>query len=202
MLRTICVLFVSLVVSGCALIEAETDISYAPSLAASQVTGAQSVTVAVAVNDSRVSNRDRISVKKNGYGMEMASIRSSRDVPDMVRNAIELELLRRGFVLGGGPVFVVVEVNKFWNDFKSAFFTASAVGEVMLSIQVRNAAGELFHAKSYIGEGKVEPIMMFEADNAREALEKAFANAVGELLADPVFIDALLKARQKSVPSA
>jgi uncharacterized lipoprotein YajG len=64
-----------------------------------QVSGAQQVAVRVVVRDMR-RDRARVSVKKNGYGIEMAPIVSETDIAGFVRSNVALELARRGFTVG------------------------------------------------------------------------------------------------------
>jgi hypothetical protein len=78
----------TLICGGCALTTAKIDVAYQPLAQAVPVQGASAVKVHVSVIDgrttSRTTNRDRVSVKKNGYGMEMASIVATNNIPDTV----------------------------------------------------------------------------------------------------------------------
>lgn len=187
----------ALSLSACALTVDEVDLNYNPQ-GASAIGGANNVRVQVTASDARASNRDRISVKKNGYGMEMAAIVPRQNVTTLVSQAIETELKARGFQLEKGGVFVLVDVNKFYNDFKTGMFVGQAAGEVMLNVQIVNAAGRSFYAKSYIGEHVVPDVMMFTGTNAKEAVEGALGNALTKLMGDQYFIQALIEAGRAS----
>jgi uncharacterized lipoprotein YajG len=65
--------------------------------------------------------KDRVSVKKNAHGVEMAPIVAENNVAVLTTKAIETELNNRGFVLGDGAARLLVELQKFYNDFKSGF---------------------------------------------------------------------------------
>ena len=52
------------------------------------------------VNDQRQDKSNKVSSKKNGYGMEMAPILANEDVTVTIRRAIEQELQSRGFSIG------------------------------------------------------------------------------------------------------
>lgn len=202
MKRVLIAVAAMLSLNACALTVDEVDVAYKQQQNVVAIGGAEAVKVQVTTNDARTSNRDRISVKKNGYGIEMAPIVSKQAVPELVANAINTELKARGFGLGGqGGVFLLVDVNKFYNDFKMGFFVGQAVGEVMLNTQVMNAGGKVFHSKTYIGEFTVPDIMLFGGENARQAVEGALAKAVEQMMADQYFIQALIEA-QRGMPVA
>jgi uncharacterized lipoprotein len=183
--------------AGCALTEDTVRLSYQPRAAAQRLNNAQSVTVVVVVRDQRRDKeRDRVSCKKNGYGMEMAAIRSENDVPGLVKTSIQTELTRRGFRSGSGGVTVVVEIRRLYNDFKTGFFSGDAAAEADLEVSVLapgnpEAAARLFEGRAE-GSGKNENIQMMSGENAKVALEGALSEAIWRLFANRRFTDALL----------
>lgn len=185
--------------SACALTVDEVDLAYKPQTQPVAIGGADNVKVKVTAQDARASNRDRISVKKNGYGMEMAAIVAKQDVPKLVADAIEQDLKARGFRIENGQVFVLVDVNKFYNDFKTGFFAGQAAGEVMLNVQVMNAAGKLFYSRSYPGEHVVNDVMLMGGNNAKTAVEGALGNALAQMMGDQYFIQAVIDAGRATV---
>ncbi len=70
--------------NACALTVDTIDVQYESGPAARIVPAEDSVVVDLDVQDVRTSYLDRVSSKKNGYGMEMAAIVSKRDVRSMV----------------------------------------------------------------------------------------------------------------------
>ncbi len=194
MLRMVAAMLCAASLSACALTVDEVDLNYKKMANAAVIGGANQVQVKVQASDARASNRDRISVKKNGYGIEMAAIVAKQDIPTLIGKAIETELSARGFNIAPGNVFVLLDVNKFYNDFKNGFMTGDAVGEVTLSAQVLNAAGKSFYAKVYTGEYKVADIMIANGSNAKEAVEGALSNATTKMMSDQYFIQALIEA--------
>lgn len=189
-------ILVPLALGACALTVDEVDLTYQPLSSPGKIGGAQGMTVKVTGSDARTSNRDRIGVKKNGYGMEMASIVPKQAVADYVTKAVETEISARGFKLGDGSVFILIDVNKFYNDFKMGFLVGEAVGEVMLSVSVRSADGKLLYSRAYGSEGRVGEVMLFTGDNAKEAMEKAFAGTIVQIFEDPYFIQAVVDAHR------
>lgn len=187
----------TLLASGCALTEAQVDLEYQP-MTATPTPGADGVVVKVAAVDARESNRDRISVKKNGYGMEMAAIRANQDIPRLVQASIEQELVNRGFRKGDGPVFVLVDVNRFYADYKVGFWAADNVAEVQLNVQVRGADGKMTYGKGINSEGRVEGVMLMGGGPVKEASDKALAEAVRKLVTDEYFLQALVDTQRAS----
>jgi uncharacterized lipoprotein len=109
--------------NACALTVDTIDIAYKPGPAARIVPAQESVVVDLDVQDARTSYLDRVSSKKNGYGMEMAAIVSKRDVRSMVIDAFRTELERRGFSVGESPISIKTRIHKFYSDFKVGFFS-------------------------------------------------------------------------------
>jgi len=203
MRKIIVSILVALSLNACAMVKDEVDLAYKTQGTPAVIGGAEAVKVKVTVSDGRASNQDRIGVKKNGYGMEMAAIVSKQDIPSVVAQGLESELKARGFSLGTGSVFLLADVNKFYNDFKTGMFSGQAVGEVMLNVQIMNASGRQFYGRSYIGEHTVPGIMMASGTNAKEAVEGALGNALSKMMDDQYLIQALIEAgRSSSGPTA
>src|SRR5262245_7243873 len=92
--------------SGCALTEDKVVIRYQAPANITVTKGADKVMITISAKEGRVSNRDRISTKKNGYGMEMAKIVSANDVVAEVSNAVRVELESLGFKTGSSGIQV------------------------------------------------------------------------------------------------
>lgn len=199
MKKILVAMLAALSLSACALTVDEVDVAYKPQTQPVAIGGADNVKVKVTASDARASNRDRISVKKNGYGMEMAAIVPKQDLTQVVSGAIEQDLKARGFRIEAGQVFVLVDIAKFYNDFKVGMFVGQAAGEVMLNVQEMNAAGRLLYSKSYPGEHVVSDIMMASGANAKEAVEGALGNAVAKMMGDQYFIQAMIEAARTNM---
>jgi uncharacterized lipoprotein len=179
--------------SGCAVTKDYVDLGYMPQQGVAKVDGADKVTVAVTLTDAR-STKDKVSCKKNGYGMEMAAIISKDDVAALVSGAIADELRNRGFQMNGGSVTVGIELTKFYNDFKTGFWSGSAAAEVACTVQIKKPNGNINYAKAVTGLYTEEGIMVYSGKNAKIALEGALKDAVAKLMQDESFIKALLQA--------
>lgn len=184
---------IAILASGCALTKECVNLGYIPEAGVSKVDGADLVEVSVNLTDVRTT-KDKVSCKKNGYGMEMAAIISNNDVVTLVANAIEDELRNRGFEVTEGSVHVGIELNKFYNDFKIGFWSGSAASEVVMNVQVKKSDGNINYAKSITGLYTKKGIQLCSGKNAKMALEEALKDAISKLMNDSSFIAALLKA--------
>lgn len=200
LLRLAVVLILAGSVSACALTEDTVSLQYQPMPNVTEVPGAKQAGIVVSVADVRTAHGDRVSTKKNGYGMEMAAIRSDRDVPTLVKEAIETELKARGFRVGEGPAQAKGSLLRFYNDFKIGFFSGDAVAEVAFNIQVVGANGAILFSKPINSSGKAADILLANGSNAKEALENGLRTAVANLMNDPEFIAAVLKAGAAGKP--
>jgi uncharacterized lipoprotein YajG len=178
---------------GCAASKDYISLHYTPQPNVTAISGADHASVKVEVSDVR-SIHDRVGVKKNGYGMEMASIIATNDVVAVLKNSIRDELSNRGFKLNDGDVTVLIELSKFYNDFKTGMWSGNAIAELTMSAQIKKSDGNIIYSKLVTGEGEKLKIQLASGANAKVALEGALANAVLRLFGDPLFIDGLLKA--------
>ena len=120
------IIFFSILLGGCAVTKDYVNLQYVPNSNVQKIENSELITVTVKVNDIRVI-KEKVSCKKNGYGMEMAPIISKNDVVELVSYAISNELSNRGFKIKKGGVVVSVELAKFYNDFKASSFTLSQI---------------------------------------------------------------------------
>ena len=182
--------------SGYAFTKDYVRLGYVPQQDVAKIPGADAVSLNVEVNDLRTM-KDKVSVKKNGYGMEMAPIIATNDVAGLMKDALQTELSNRGFSCGGNAITIVAGLSKFYSDFKTGFFSGSAAAEVMMNVQVKNADGTIVFATVVAGEGANPSLQIMSGENARIALEAALKDAVSKLVGDPAFIDSLLKSPKK-----
>ncbi len=196
MIRTLAMLAIAAMLGGCALSEDVADVKYLPTKAA-LVANAQPVGLTVV--DARTSDRNRISAKMNGFGMEMAAIRSTREVPDIVRDALKAEFEERGFHIEAGGRAVTVSIDRFYNQFGVGAFSGSADGDVSLTVTVADAGGAKLYTQSYAGTSK-SSILMANGSNAAEAVAAALNDAIGKMFADPGFIAVITGAAAATKP--
>lgn len=185
--------------SACALAEDKVPVDYVPAAGqdAGALAGAADVAIVLTATDQRTQYADRISTKKNGYGMEMARILATNDVVDLVRGALERELKALGFRTDAGGLPVGVELQNFYNNFKVGFFSGDAVAEVAFVLKVRDPGGALLFSQLYSATGTEANIQLASGENAKAALQKALTAAIRAAIDDQALRQALLSARPR-----
>lgn len=195
-------LFLALLIvwlSGCAFTQEKIDLSYNPQLGISEIANAKNVIVSVKINDVRQDKSNKVSSKKNGYGVELAPIIVNEDVTLIIKQAIEQELKIRGFSVGNKAfVEIVADLTRFWNDFKSGFFVGNAVADLNMTILVKSNNEGILYTRQIVAQGIEPNIQLANGDNARLALNRALGNGIKILFEDQVFINSLLKASKVS----
>lgn len=187
----------ALALGGCAITEDAIAVKYDAPANISVVPGAKDVKVSVTTSDGRVANRDRVSSKKNGYGMEMARITASNDVVAEVGRAVQAELASLGFQVAPGGIEVAIETITFYNDFKTGFFSGDAVAEVAFNLTAKEPSGALVYSRGYRAVGMNKNIMLAVGSTAEVALREALRNAVQQMVADSNLHQAIVKAGTK-----
>ena len=202
MKNALLVTVLSLLLAGCALTTERIDLTYAPQPGVSTIPGANNVIVSVQVNDQRQERSNKVSYKKNGFGMEMAPILANEDVTVTLRRAIEQELQSRGFSIGNEAlVSILADLTRFWNDHKTGFFAGDAVADLNMSILVKNKNGNLLYSRQILSQGVEPNTQLMSGNNARLALNRAIENGMKLLFEDHVFIAALIDVSKKAPPN-
>lgn len=198
-MRIAACLAVMLLLGACAFTEETIPVGYLAPANLQLVKGASDVTVTVTAKDDRASNRDRVSSKKNGYGMETAPIKAQNDIVVLTQQAVERELGSLGFKVGPNGLSAKVEVQTFYNDFKIGVFSGDAVAEVAFNLIVTRSDGGFVYNKSYKGIGINKNIQMASGGNAKVALEQALSNAMQQFIADEALQQALVMAAKTAL---
>ena len=185
---------------ACALSEDKVPVDYIANTGVARVAGAETVSLTVAGVDRRTQYTDRISTKKNGYGMEMARIVAANDVVEVVRGGVELELKTQGYAIGPGGLTVTVELQNFYNNYRTGFVSGSAVADVAIALKVRNAAGALVYSQLYDASVNND-IFMMTGPNAKAALEQALTLTTQKIIEDKALQAALLATRPAAPPA-
>lgn len=199
---SVCLAF-AFATAGCALTEDAVDIRYEAPANISVAAGAENVTLNISSTDGRVSNRDRVSTKKNGYGMEMAKIVAANDVVQEIGKSVQNELASLGFKIGPGGLDIILQTTNFYSDFKTGFWSAEAVAEVAFDLNARKADGSLVYSRSYRAVGVNKDVVVMMGEQAAPALRAALRDAVQLVVRDDALHQALVKAGtgEKSGPA-
>jgi uncharacterized lipoprotein YajG len=124
----------------------------------------------------------------------MAPILASNDVAAVIKKAIDAELTARGFKSGGGAAKVTVALQTFVNDFKMGFTQVDAHSDLTMTAVVKRPDGSVLYTRRVTADGTNQSLVA-TGDTAKVALESALRSAVDQLVNDPGFIAAILKAK-------
>ena len=176
---------------ACALSEDVVPINYAPMSDVAPI-GAESKAFKVDVADKRGVYRGQIGAKVNGFGEEMAAIRSTVPVREIVRDALMDELKARNIKFDAkNKRSVEVVITAMHNNFKVGFWSGSARGIVTLNVNVFGP-DRTNRFKGTISEiHEFDGIQLASGENAAKALEGALAKAMRKLFDNTKFVETL-----------
>jgi hypothetical protein len=117
---------------------------------------------------------------------------TSRPVPEIVRDALAVELGRNGLTAsGGGDTVLRADVEEFWLDIVAGYPGAQYVGRVAIAIAVSDGrTGEALLTRRYVGirRQRVDE----ESESARrDVMNIALARTMRDLATDPALASAL-----------
>jgi uncharacterized lipoprotein len=180
--------------SGCAFTTDRVNIAYTPKVGVTPVKEASNIVIGLRLKDERQEKSNKVSSKKNAFGVETAPILANEEITLTFRRGLEQELRARGFKIGDDAlVYVDANIIKFWNDFKIGFFAGDSVAELNMSILVRGVNGQVHYSKIITTEGVEPNIQLMTGDNAKIALDIALTNGINQLFEDSVFIQRLIE---------
>ena len=138
--------------------------------------------VVTAVTDRRA-NRSQIGSKpKDGK-----PIVTARPVPDIIRDALVVELRKNGHevVAGPGDAVVAVDVEEFWLDAVGRSATTQYVGRVAIALVIADGrTGDRLLRRRYVGitrrTGDAD-----SKDTRRETMDTALARTIHDVATDP-----------------
>ncbi|MDJ0391148.1 YajG family lipoprotein [Roseomonas sp. E05] len=191
-----------LTLANCAFTTDYIDVTYGAARSQPQLPGASAVGLTVTAEDARTDHRDRVSSKRNGFGMDTAPILSTTDVVAETSRAIGAELMAKGFRLGGNDARVEVDVLRFYNEFRMGFFAGDAVSEITLNVQVLDRLGRPVYSRIYSAKGLEPNIQVMVGHNAEASLNNALKKVVPLVVDDPAFLNVLLSQGAYSIPGS
>lgn len=201
-MRRLLTLLALLPLAACALDPDYINVRHTPVPGVQAIPGAERIGLQVDARDGRTANRERVSVKKNGYGMEMAPIIALNDVIAETRQAVTGELEARGFRIGGPDGRVEVEVLRFHSEFRTGVWSGVAAADLQVNVKVTDAAGRIVFARTFTAEGLNPGIQLASGENARVALEAGLQRLIRQIGDDTELLRALLTLAPAPVPAA
>ncbi|WP_203069876.1 YajG family lipoprotein [Falsiroseomonas ponticola] len=191
-MRRLLTLLALLPLAACALEPDYIHVRHTPVAGVQAIPGAERIGLQVETRDARTANRDRVSVKKNGYGMEMAPIIATNDVIAETRQAVIGEFEARGFRIGGTDGRVEVEVLRFHSEFRAGFWSGVAAADLQVNVKITDPTGRIVFTRTFTAEGLNPNIQIASGENARIALEAGLQRLIRQIGDDPDLARALM----------
>lgn len=180
--------------SACALTVDTVEVPYKEPTSIASI-GADGKMFQVNVLDLRAKYKGRIGAKINGFGAEMADIKSTIPVRDIVANALQSELKARNIKISETDTKAIeAEITSFHNNFKFGAFSGKASSIVRIIVKVMNSSGTVMYENTISETNELSGIMIATGENAAKALEGALQRTMDSLFDDQNFIKALVDA--------
>lgn len=183
-----------LTVTGCVRTHT-TDLSMAPPGVRMHQGGAGAVGLKVSVSDKRV---DRTNIGTAYSGADRSTkfvVVPSQAIDARIAAAIESEFAARGYRLGDGPAFLLVDIeqadsNAIWHLMRTA-----VMGDARLAASVVTSDGRTLHSKAYQArEEATNSVLIGNYDEGKEQLEKVLAKMIHDMADDDQLVQALFTA--------
>jgi len=179
--------------NACATEEDVVKLLYTPSETATPIVE-DSKTIKLEVADNRGVYRGQIGAKVNGYGEEMAAIRTTVPIREIVRNAFAEELKRRNIMVDERQHRTLeVSITALHNNFQVGFLSGSARGIAVFRVRVIGADGVTRYDQLTSQLHEVEEVALALGEPASQSVGAALDEAMDRLFDDPDFQSALVK---------
>lgn len=191
------ILAAALTVTGCVRTHM-TDLAVPPPGARAKQGGAETVGLKVSVADKRV---DRTNI---GFGSSYASrdtkfmVIPNQPIDGHIAAAIQAEFSARGYRLGEGPAFLLVDIEQA--DSSAIWYLArtAVTGDARLKATVLSSKGDILYSKAYQAkEDATNTVFIGNYDEGKEQLEKMLAKAIRDMAEDDRLIQALFAANRR-----
>ena len=190
-------LLLAFILLACSAQSLPLSLTYTPDHVLQAVSGAESVYVEVAVNDSRP---DKITLGKLSAGIVSIALITHDDVAQVVKSGVESEMINRGFEVGPGNALVIIDLDQIevltTQPFMSSQPTNVARAAAIMSVQVKGKTGATLFSTQMSGAASLTTHDETASAVSQRALDYAIDNAIRNLVTDPAFVKALLATRQ------
>lgn len=192
--RIMTIMMMTVALGACAISEDIVPVSFQATESVVSI-GADGKVFKLSVSDKRGKYKGRIGAKINGFGSEMADIKSTVTVPLIVQDAFTKELEARKLTVHTNDGRALeVSITAFHNNFEVGMMSGKARGIVAFTVKITNAAGATIFDEAISKVNVLEGIMLASGENAAKAVEGALATAMEALFQNKAFLDALRQA--------
>jgi uncharacterized lipoprotein YajG len=157
--------------------------------------GAETVTLKVSVEDRRA-DKTGIGTGRSipGDGSVWTMV-LRRPLDAAIRDGVEAEFVARGYHLGDGPGFLLVDIGNAHADATYKTFRSHVSGNVSLVCKVLAPDGRQLYERRFLRDINVENrVLVGDWDEGTVELEKALASVIRDMAEDPALVQALMQA--------
>lgn len=177
---------------GCALTDAELDISHDPNVVnEGPISEAESRVVMVTGLEDAREDKARIGYKKNGFGQNTADITTLEPVTDIIQQAFDHAIVSNGHTIGPDGILVSGKVNQFWMDVDINFSHIEIICNIETDLLFKDATLDaVFYTNTYRGSYREKKQMGTES-NYESVIEGALQALIDEITFDEGLAEAL-----------
>lgn len=176
---------------GCALTDAELDVSHDPAkVNQGPISDSEPRVIMVAGLADAREDQARIGYKKNGFGQNTADITTQKPVTEIIQQALDHAIVSNGHTIGPGGIVVSGKVNQFWMDVDVNFTHIEIICNIETDLLFKDSTLDaVFYTNTYRGSYREKKQVGTES-NYQAVIE----GAVNALLDDVVFDEDLAEA--------
>ena len=200
--QRICWVILSMIVTGCTLIDGHVNLSYQPEAESkSPLSTISSLLLRVEVYDQRPTiEKYIVGYKKGGFGNVLASVKTNQDIPSVLRQALEAELRSNGHAIltksaATADVTLAVQLKRYWTEPTVRFFDVQVLGTLNANVEILDTKDQLISSRLISGTS-VESWQLAVDEAYESVLNGALREFVRNLARDSTIIKVL-----RSVPS-
>jgi uncharacterized lipoprotein YajG len=144
-----------IVLSGCALTQANLNVKYAEENARKgPLSSVNPLNIEVGEFIDKRPETGKIGYKRNGFGQQTAKIVTTQPVPQIIREAISTEFIKNGHLVTNVNRNILLSgtITSFWFDYQMNFWTIEFMGTVGVDLNVIDGkSGAVLLTRAYQG---------------------------------------------------
>ncbi len=201
--RSLLMVCLACVIAGCVLTDAALEIGYTAAQASrGPLATIPPTRVEIGTIEDRRPERDKIGYKRHGFSdqWKTAKMTTKKAVPEIVREALAIELTKNGHTLGGIDDDLVIsgEVTEFWCDIRPGVYAWEFVASTKLDLTLLDRkAGSTLYRRMYRGYSRDTVVHAALASAWERVMNKALEEMMREIGTDVSLAQAVSRSRSR-----
>lgn len=184
-------------IQGCALMDANVNPVYQPEPAQkSPLSTLKPTHVVLEIEDQRpAEERYALGHRKNGFGAVTASVKSSKEAPAIVYDALRNELINNGHSIDAAKdahtdLSILVALKRFWSEIRIHFWDLEVLGALDADVTIRDSRNNSIVLSKQLNGASRESRQIGGEGAYESVLNAALAEFVRGFARDPVILKA------------